>query len=123
MQSHYGLLIFIKIHLNFDPSVPVSGAFAIYLSTTQALTSIAAAVVMSGNKQEHGGLPFDPVALKAKYRADRDKRLRDNGNERYRIVEGGLRHYLGGPCAEPGCLRPSIDQKVEFGVMGGGYGG
>jgi hypothetical protein len=27
-------------------------------------------------------LPFDPEALRAKYRAERDKRLRDDGNSR-----------------------------------------
>ena len=30
-----------------------------------------------------GGLDFDPAALKSKYLAERDKRLRDDANEQY----------------------------------------
>lgn len=30
-----------------------------------------------------GGLDFDPAALKTKYLAERDKRLRDNANDQY----------------------------------------
>ena len=38
----------------------------------------------------NGGLDFDPDALRAKYRAERDKRLRADGNEQYVEVEGRL---------------------------------
>ena len=33
-------------------------------------------------------LDFDPEALRKKYRIDRDKRLRDDGNEQYQEVTG-----------------------------------
>ena len=33
-------------------------------------------------------LGFDPDALRAKYRAERDKRLRADGNEQYVEVDG-----------------------------------
>ena len=36
-------------------------------------------------------LAFDPEALRAKYRAERDKRLRADGNEQYVEVDGRVR--------------------------------
>ena len=38
-------------------------------------------------------LDFDPDALRVKYRAERDKRLRPEGNDQYRRIEGSLAHY------------------------------
>ena len=35
-------------------------------------------------------LDFDPDALRAKYRAERDRRLRPEGNDQYRRIEGSL---------------------------------
>ena len=40
------------------------------------------------------GLGFDPVKLREKYRAERDKRLRVDGNEQYVEVKGDFAHYL-----------------------------
>ena len=40
---------------------------------------------------------FDPEALKAKYRAERDKRLRADGNEQYQEIAGQYAHYLDDP--------------------------
>ena len=37
---------------------------------------------------------FDPNALRAKYDAERDKRLRSDANEQYRELKGGLAHYM-----------------------------
>jgi cation diffusion facilitator CzcD-associated flavoprotein CzcO len=69
------------------------------------------------------GLSFDPAALKAKYREERDKRLRDDGIYQYReIEEGVLRHYVDDPYCEP-ISRPAIDEEVEFLIVGGGFGG
>jgi len=39
-------------------------------------------------------LGFDPVALKKKYLAERDKRLKADGNEQYREVKGEFARYL-----------------------------
>ena len=39
-------------------------------------------------------LPFDPDALREKYRAERDKRVRPDGNEQYVEVTGQFAHYL-----------------------------
>jgi cyclohexanone monooxygenase len=68
-------------------------------------------------------LPFDPAALKAKYREERDRRLRDDGIYQYRqIEEGVLRHYVDDPYCEP-ISRAPIEEDVEFLIVGGGFGG
>ena len=39
-------------------------------------------------------LVFDPNALRERYRVERDKRLRDDGNEQYAEITGEFAHYL-----------------------------
>ncbi len=69
------------------------------------------------------GLGFDPDALRAKYRAERDKRLRPDGNEQYREIAGEFAHYLDDPYVEPGFTRAPLTDEVEVVVIGGGFGG
>jgi cyclohexanone monooxygenase len=69
------------------------------------------------------GLGFDPDALKARYRAERDKRLRAEGNEQYREIKGEFAHYLDDPYVAPGFRRESLTDEVEVVVVGGGFGG
>ena len=38
-------------------------------------------------------LRFDPEALREKYRQERDRRLRADGNEQYREIKGEFAHY------------------------------
>jgi cyclohexanone monooxygenase len=68
-------------------------------------------------------LPFDPDALRARYRAERDKRLREEGNEQYVEVKGQFAHFLDDPYAEPGFTREPLFDEVEVLVIGGGFGG
>src|SRR5471032_984727 len=68
-------------------------------------------------------LGFDPDALKAKYRAERDKRLRDDGNQQYREIKDEFAHYLEDPYVEPGFTRAPLTDEVEVVVVGGGFGG
>jgi cyclohexanone monooxygenase len=68
-------------------------------------------------------LPFDPDALRAKYRAERDKRLRADGNEQYVEVKGEFRHFIEDPYVEPGFTRAPLHDEVEVVVIGGGFGG
>jgi len=68
-------------------------------------------------------LGFDPEALKAKYRAERDKRLRTDGNAQYREIAGDFGHYLDDPYVQPGFSRPALTDEVEVVVVGGGFGG
>ena len=68
-------------------------------------------------------LGFDPDALREKYRAERDKRLRADGNEQYVEVEGEFAHYLDDPYVEPGFTRAPLTDEVDVVVIGGGFGG
>jgi len=71
----------------------------------------------------HADLGFDPDALKAKYLAERDKRLRADGNEQYVKIEGAFAHYLEDPYVEPGFTRAPLTDEVDVVVVGGGFGG
>src|SRR5450755_4652894 len=68
-------------------------------------------------------LGFDPEALKAKYRAERDRRLREDANEQYVEIKGSYAHYLEDPYVEPGFIRAPLTDEVEVAVIGGGFGG
>jgi len=68
-------------------------------------------------------LDFDPDALREKYRQERDKRLRDDGNEQYVEVKGDFRHYVDDPYVEPGFTRAPLTDTVDVLVIGGGFGG
>ena len=67
-------------------------------------------------------LDFDPDALRAKYRAERDKRLRPDGNNQYTRIEGNLAHYVDDPY---GAVMPRAGQSdlIEYLIIGGGFGG
>ena len=68
-------------------------------------------------------LPFDPAALRDRYRQERDKRLAvSKGLAQYRLADGHLSHYLKDPWVEPGFTRDPIEESVEVLVIGGGYG-
>jgi len=69
------------------------------------------------------GLGFDPEALRAKYREERDKRLRRDGNAQYREIAGDFAHYLDDPYVAPGFTRAALTDAVEVVVVGGGFGG
>ncbi len=47
-------------------------------------------------------LAFDPEALREKYRRERDKRLRPDGNDQYIEVKGEFADYMDDPYVEPG---------------------
>jgi cyclohexanone monooxygenase len=74
-------------------------------------------------EQAVADLGFDPAALRRKYREERDKRLRDDGNDQYVEVKGEFAHFLDDPYAEPGFERAPLEDEVEVLVIGGGFGG
>ncbi len=78
---------------------------------------------VSTPEEKLGGINFDPDQLRAKYREERDKRLRDDGNAQYVEVEGKFAHYLDDPYVEPGFTRAPLTDEVEVVVIGGGFGG
>jgi cyclohexanone monooxygenase len=65
---------------------------------------------------------FDPEALRAKYRAERDKRLRADANEQYVEMAGRFAHYLDDPYTAP-VERAPLTDAVEVAIIGGGFGG
>jgi cyclohexanone monooxygenase len=68
-------------------------------------------------------LDFDPDALREKYRAERDKRLRVDGNEQYQEVTGDFSRYIDDPYVEQGYSREPLEDEVDCIVVGGGFGG
>ena len=81
--------------------------------------SEAAAATEKDKKQRE----FDAAALRQKYRAERDKRLRAEGNAQYIEVKGEFAHYLDDPYVAPGFTREPLHDEVEVVVIGGGFGG
>ncbi|MFI4950484.1 MAG: NAD(P)-binding protein, partial [Caulobacterales bacterium] len=73
-------------------------------------------------KAAQDDLGFDPEALRARYRAERDKRLRADGNAQYRDISEFSR-YLDDPYVAPGFSRAPLTDEVEVVVVGGGFGG
>jgi len=68
-------------------------------------------------------LGFDPDALRAKYRAERDKRIRVDGNEQYIEVTGDFSRYVDDPYVDPGFTREPRNETLEIVIVGGGFGG
>ena len=64
---------------------------------------------------------FDPNGLREKYRLERDKRLREDGNEQY-IDISEYAQYLDDPYTRPATREPLVDE-VTVAIIGGGFGG
>ncbi|MGY8853238.1 MAG: flavin-containing monooxygenase [Pseudomonadales bacterium] len=68
-------------------------------------------------------LNFDPDALRAKYRRERDKRIRVDGNQQYLGIEGDFSNYIDDPYAETLESRTALTDAVDVVIIGGGFGG
>jgi cyclohexanone monooxygenase len=66
---------------------------------------------------------FDADVLRAKYREEREKRLRPDGNDQYLEVTGELAHFVDDPYVEPGFTREPLTDEVDVVLIGGGFGG
>ena len=66
--------------------------------------------------------PVDREALRARYRAERDKRLREDGNDQYLEPTGRFAHFLDDPYVERVERDPLFD-SVTVAVIGGGFAG
>jgi cyclohexanone monooxygenase len=76
--------------------------------------------------QENPGatdLGFDPDALREKYREERDKRIRPDGNDQYVEVKGEFAHFVDDPYVEPGFTREGLTDEVDVVLIGGGFRG
>ena len=65
---------------------------------------------------------FDPDALRERYREERDKRLRADGNEQYINVAGDYGAYLEDPYVDVVDREPKRDD-VTVAIVGGGFAG
>ena len=68
-------------------------------------------------------LGFDLDALRAKYRAERERRLRPDGSAQYQRPAGQFGYYADDPYADPAFTREPLADRVEVAVLGGGFGG
>ena len=68
-------------------------------------------------------LNFDPDALRDRYRIERDKRLREDGNEQYVEMVGDYARYLEDPYIDEKIERDPITDEVDVVLIGGGFGG
>ena len=75
---------------------------------------------MSMQEQEIG---FDPDALRQKYKAERDKRVRDDGNDQYREVVGEFAYFVDDPYIDTALQRGPVEDEIEVVIIGGGFGG
>ena len=74
---------------------------------------------MSTPKNDHA---IDMKAIREKYRQERDKRLRPEGNEQYLELKDQLAHYLDDPYL-PVVEREPHKDHVLFAMIGGGFAG
>jgi cation diffusion facilitator CzcD-associated flavoprotein CzcO len=69
-----------------------------------------------------GGAALDVAALRRRYLAERDKRLRPDGNDQYLRLTGQLAHYLEDPYTPRAPRAPKTDH-VTVAFIGGGFAG
>lgn len=65
---------------------------------------------------------IDREALRARYRAEWDKRLRPDGNDQYLEPTGRFAHLLDDPYVERED-RPAVREEVSVAIIGGGFAG
>jgi cyclohexanone monooxygenase len=69
-------------------------------------------------------IDFDPDALREKYRHERDKRLRADGEAQYIELSGDFARYAeDDPYVEPGFARAPLNDEVGVAIIGGGFSG
>lgn len=69
-------------------------------------------------------LDFDPQALREKYLHERDRRIRDDGEDQYLEAAFEFAHYAeDDPYADPGFEREPLDIDIEVAVIGAGFSG
>ena len=68
-------------------------------------------------------LDFDPEALRRKYREERDKRIREDGESQYIEAAAEFAHYADDdPYAEP-IEREPLELQIDVAVIGAGFSG
>ena len=80
-------------------------------------------MALDSSSPEHADLGFDPDALREKYRQERDRRLRADGNAQYLQITGDFARYLDDPYVESGFTREALSDEVDVAIVGGGFSG
>jgi cation diffusion facilitator CzcD-associated flavoprotein CzcO len=70
-----------------------------------------------------GEIDFDPEALRAKYLAERNRRLRADGLSQYKALVSELANFDEDPYVELKSARAPVFDEVAFAIIGGGFGG
>ena len=69
-------------------------------------------------------LDFDPEALRARYRRERDRRLREDGEDQYVEAAAEFAHYADDdPYVDPGYEREPLKETIEVAIIGAGFSG
>jgi len=69
-------------------------------------------------------LDFDPDELRRKYRYERDRRIREDGESQYLEATAELKHFADDdPYADPGFEREALDLELDVVVIGAGFSG
>jgi cyclohexanone monooxygenase len=61
--------------------------------------------------------------MREKYRVEREKRLRPDGNAQYRDLSGVFKDFDADPYVAPGFVRDAVVDDVDVVIVGGGFGG
>ena len=72
---------------------------------------------------DQGQPSFDPDALREKYRAERDKRIRADGNDQYINVVGEYARFTTDVFVAGEIEREPLTDEVDVLIVGGGFGG
>ena len=76
---------------------------------------------MDSTKQD--SLGFNPDELRQKYRLERDKRVRVDGNDQYLEVKGDFSYFVEDPYIDEEISRDSLEKTFHTIIIGGGFGG
>src|SRR6185312_8503 len=66
--------------------------------------------------------PLDHEAIRAKYRVEREKRLRADGPDQYIEPKGRFAYMLEDPYVKPTPRQP-VEDEVTVAIIGGGFAG
>jgi cyclohexanone monooxygenase len=66
---------------------------------------------------------IDLEAVRAKYRTERDKRVRTDGNAQYKEVTGDFAYFVDDPYIDEVVQRAPEKRDVDVVIIGGGFGG
>ena len=78
---------------------------------------------MTDSNSTPAPLNFDPDALREKYRFERDKRLKPEGNAQYHSIDGEFSNYVDDPYVTGIPVRAPLNDEVDVVIIGGGFGG